>query len=341
MQCIIDATLEGSKTTTTTTANTIRCKISRESSPYKMPLWLEHQSFKREFVVRPQMTIQSALQNAFFRSNWNMMRDLLSQGAFINFRYGYEGDPLIFYCRSRKKVKELVEMGADINAQNYNGLTLLGNAIQQGWSLDSVSSLLEYGANVNCPASSYGYSPLGLVILHQPKNIKLLKLMLEYKANISASDTYLYLNIKISWKQMIVKYVVWNNLELDLVATIEVDEYLQACLEEISLMKQHIIYRSMSLYSYLKKNYKFRGNIESSLVLQKFRIYASVILEEMERVNLRVNQRKKLLNDLTAITVHDSGQARIGLNYDSTFIIAEFLNNVDLENLNIAFNNNN
>lgn len=271
--------------------------------------------------------LQIELEKAFFDCNWDLMRRLVKQGAFINYLYGSDGDPLLFYCKSVNMIKKLVNMGADINVKNEKGQNLLGHAIQQEWSINLVRFLLKRGAKVDSQGPM-GYSPLGLAVVH--KNLKLIKLMLQ--ANMNGADEYntlLRIPSDLNCKKMLIKYGVlnhnFNKLMRDTFSFPIANDYLEACIVEVELMKEEMLF-DFSLYDYLTKHKNFRLIEESSIDFGKFVIYEDIIRKKIQSEN----QRKLLLKKLDTVNVY-AGQMKI-LDYDSTCEIANFLDNEALKN---------
>ncbi|RDW85731.1 hypothetical protein BP5796_04056 [Coleophoma crateriformis] len=81
-------------------------------------------------------------------------------------------------------VKLLVEKGADINAADMNGRTLLYRASENG-HIDVVKLLLEKGADVNATDKN-GWTPLCTASQH--RHIDVVKLLLEMGADVNAAD---------------------------------------------------------------------------------------------------------------------------------------------------------
>lgn len=90
---------------------------------------------------------------------------------------------------SVKKIKTLLDFGANVNAQNKNGNTLLSMASKLG-AHEYVDSLLKRGANPNI--SVKGISPLMETALYliskgkEPQLIKTAQLLIENNANVNA-----------------------------------------------------------------------------------------------------------------------------------------------------------
>lgn len=152
----------------------------------------------------------------------------------------------------------------------------LANAVQQKKSLDVVRSLLKNGADVN-HLRPFQYSTLGLALQNEPKNIELIKLLLENKANINANDTFIYKNIDVNYKKIIIKYAVWNNLGLDYLVSNELDDYLEACIVEKELIRQ-MMRHMIDLFD-LNKNNNFRSTVPINL--RNFPIYEDILREKI------------------------------------------------------------
>lgn len=297
-------------------------------------------------------TLRRCLKQAFFEGDWCMARHLLGKGANINYRYGSHGETLLFYCNTTDQVKGLVELGADINAKNKNGQSLLGHAIRRYWSMDLIRLLLKYGAHVNAQGP-FGYSPLGLAVIHQAKNLELIELMMGYKANINGTDKYNKhkpMGDAMTNKncgKMLIKYGVLHNAENDCKKIVEkerekgnmcgfpeVDQYLEACIGEVAIMRQEFVNGKNNLCEFLNQSQNGRLHIDSTIDVSRFHIYKDLIQETIKRVTHRNN----LLKELNAVRVQTpSGQEMVRLDYDSIFEIADYLDNEDLQSLIGAF----
>ncbi|MDR0392169.1 MAG: ankyrin repeat domain-containing protein, partial [Planctomycetaceae bacterium] len=83
---------------------------------------------------------------------------------------------------SLDEVKELVELGADVNAKGRNGMTALHKYSSRGiYNLEIVKYLVSKGANVNAVKSDDGLTPLHLSILIIPLNNVSLKVPYDKK----------------------------------------------------------------------------------------------------------------------------------------------------------------
>lgn len=157
----------------------------------------------------------------------------------------------------------------------------LTNAIEEKQPVKNVRLLLENGADVN-HQKPFKYSNLGLAL--QYKNEELIKLLLQYKANINAYDQcFIYKNIDVYYKKIIIKYAVWNNLDLDFLLSNELDDYLEACIKETELIRQMMLH-IIDLFN-LNKNNNFRSmrRYRSTIPinLKNFPIYEDIIREKI------------------------------------------------------------
>eukprot|EP00490_Sorites_sp_Unknown_P019710 CAMPEP_0114669596 /NCGR_PEP_ID=MMETSP0191-20121206/38298_1 /TAXON_ID=126664 /ORGANISM="Sorites sp." /LENGTH=198 /DNA_ID=CAMNT_0001925561 /DNA_START=56 /DNA_END=652 /DNA_ORIENTATION=+ len=101
------------------------------------------------FKLRPNRTGMLATPEPAFKGD-KPQHPILDSGCTELMKAAYTGDT--------GKVKELVEKGADINAQDAFGWTAVRYAVRNR-QLDSVKTLLDLGADIN-QASKTGRTPL-------------------------------------------------------------------------------------------------------------------------------------------------------------------------------------
>lgn len=293
-------------------------------------------------------TLQKYLKQACFDGDWSMARHLLEKGANMNYRYDDDGQTLLFYCTTTNEIKGLMELGADINARNKTQQTPLGHAICKLWSIDLIRLLLKYGAHVNTQVL-LGFSPLTWAIVRLAK-LEIITLLLEYKANNNGTDQcnpLIFVLYDKNYAEVLIKYGVLQNAENDCKKIIklrrenmqevypEVDQYLEACIKEVTLMRRTPLNGNTNLYNFLNQSRNCRLHIGSSIDVNKFQVYKDVVQETIERAT----HRSILLKEMKAVCVHTaSGQKVIQLDFDSTFEIAVYLDNEDLQSLIRAFN---
>uniref|UniRef100_A0A182ZVU8 Uncharacterized protein n=1 Tax=Biomphalaria glabrata TaxID=6526 RepID=A0A182ZVU8_BIOGL len=109
----------------------------------------------------------------------------LKKGASLEDTDAYGCTALIASVKSRHRkmvLKYLLDMGADANRKNNNGLTALHIAAAKN-KFDCAETLLKYGADVNLKCNA-GRTPLHYAV----QNERLVKLFLEYQANVNATD---------------------------------------------------------------------------------------------------------------------------------------------------------
>jgi ankyrin repeat protein len=97
---------------------------------------------------------------------------LLSKGADVNADNTWQGPPLNIVCRRYKQ--ELLAHGANANARQNNGRTVLQIALYYG-DLRIVRMLLQHGADVHARGDFNG-TPLQTALrLHRPALVKMLR----------------------------------------------------------------------------------------------------------------------------------------------------------------------
>lgn len=293
--------------------------------------------------------LQKCLKKAFLYRDWTMAEHLVGKGAYINYRYESRGQTLLFCSATSEDIKALVKMGADINAKNKHGQSVLGYAIRACWSIDRIKLLLKYGANVNAHGP-YGCTPFEMAIQHQSP-LDLIKLMLEYGANINRSDKYNpYTPLGLAMvnrdcAKLLIKYGVLKGAADDCMKILqmerrnrkmfsfpEIDNYLEKCIQEVAQMKQ-VFLEKTTLYDFLNEPRNSRTQVES-IKVSTFHVYKDIIEDRIERAN----HRNKLLDKLYSVHVHTPlGNEMVRLDYDSLFEVAKYLDNDDLESIVKAF----
>lgn len=309
------------------------------------PLVVDRHSyaFYKERETSTSESLQKQFREAFSVGDWCKMEHLLSIGALINYRYDEDGQTLLSNCNTREAIIKLMELGADVNAKDKNGESVLYKAIYQNWSNNLVKTLLKYGAQVNVQGRAGCL--LVVALRSQNKNLPLIKLLLEHHANLDGVDKY-DTNKPLrnamwnrDYMKLLIKYGVLQNADTyckDFLSTEqersyipgydEMNHHLQACVEENVLMKKTILNNRLSLYDYLYKKYN-NGAQVYNIDIREFPIYGDIIQ--------KVVSRKILLNKLLIYVPSEPGP--IQLNYDCKLKIAAYLDIEDIQNVIEAF----
>lgn len=122
----------------------------------------------------------TALMSASTSSDFDLMKILLDHHADPNIRSNDEQTALIT-CFKREGIKMLLDAGADIEAKDNIGNTVLIQACHFGLANDAVKFLVNCGANVNAK-NNFGYTPL--MVSAEMGYADNVKLLLESGANI-------------------------------------------------------------------------------------------------------------------------------------------------------------
>ena len=113
----------------------------------------------------------------------SIARWLLDHGATATIPDGFDNTPLHFVAAvSPSLVKQMIELGANVNAKNQNGDTPLDSIITRG-SLAVIRVLLDHGAVVN----GSRVTTMSSEILHRNDRIKLL---LDRGVDVNAENVY-------------------------------------------------------------------------------------------------------------------------------------------------------
>ncbi len=105
-------------------------------------------------ATRFGMVSVTPLMLAAERGQLEILQVLLDAGVNVNEAttdHGYTA--LVFACNNADAVKVLLNAGADANAKNHSGVTVLMYAAMDG-DLGAVKALLDAGADVNTVAGS-------------------------------------------------------------------------------------------------------------------------------------------------------------------------------------------
>ena len=88
----------------------------------------------------------------FHNGSIEVIKELINAGADVNAQDNYDKTPLhmaVEQNRSIEVIKELIKAGADVNAKNEDSETPLHMATEQNRSIEVVKELIKAGADVN------------------------------------------------------------------------------------------------------------------------------------------------------------------------------------------------
>ncbi len=132
-------------------------------------------------ILQEFMSLQTESNQFSFESSL----DLVKLGASVDSKCNLTGKTLLIEAVSRHEVdvmNELIELGADVNIQDDDGLSCLMKASLSGFS-DTVIKLLDLGANPNLKSNVLGHTALMLVT--QGKKYDLMSALLDAGADIN------------------------------------------------------------------------------------------------------------------------------------------------------------
>jgi ankyrin repeat protein len=200
-----------------------------------------------------------------------------------------------------KRVKELLDQGANVNWVYSDGTTVLMQASQQG-NLDTVRFLLDRGANINAVANNRWTA---LMFACQQGNVEVVRLLLDRGAAVNSIDAYANNALKIAVGQGHIEVV---RFLLDRGANInEADRYGETLLMRSALagnlgMVRFLLDRGADIdinvsdvmgLTALMKAAGFRGHFETVLELLTFiPVTEHKAIQENVR-NLRIALKRK------------------------------------------------
>ncbi len=176
--------------------------------------------------------LDKLLLQSIQNDDFEQVKALIDQGANINLK-DPAGTPILHLTHNSDILKFLIQSGADVNATNADGYSLIyGHKTPR-----AIKLLVKYGAKVNVKSKD-GFSPLCLEVANNHldtakalldagadvnykichggtalffcKTIKMLKLLIEYGADINVKNDYGYMVIETTPHKEIAKYI--NNL---------------------------------------------------------------------------------------------------------------------------------
>ena len=126
---------------------------------------------------------------AIRKRNLKILKLLFKHNANANLKHMYGGTPLHYAVGYENGdiqiVKELLDNGADTDAQNRYQITPLIIALESK-RIDIAEALLAYGANINYPCNSGGRTVLHDMVFK--RDIEIIKFLLENGANVDSAS---------------------------------------------------------------------------------------------------------------------------------------------------------
>lgn len=123
-----------------------------------------------------------------------------------------------------ESVKQLLNLGANVNAKTWNGYSPLGEALS-GKSFNTAKFLIEKGADVNCKVIEYLGNDVGDYFITTPlsfacreKNLDMVKFLVDHGADVNAigEDNMSPLSYACYWEQVeAVKYLIDHGADVN------------------------------------------------------------------------------------------------------------------------------
>lgn len=132
------------------------------------------------------------MQNALKNNHYDLAKYLVSIGANINLFCNEEIIDLSKDSKNINKVKLLLNLGVNVDKQNYHGDTALMIACKYANinnNMDTIKLLLDHGANVNIK-NKFGKNALILagIYVNSGSNIETIELLLNYGSDYATRD---------------------------------------------------------------------------------------------------------------------------------------------------------
>ncbi|MFA6292053.1 MAG: ankyrin repeat domain-containing protein [Victivallales bacterium] len=128
------------------------CSSGHNGSTKMVELLLKHGA-----DINSNSKLESPLMGACKYSYYDIVKYLVEQGADINLTSGSKA-PALLYSDDKRIIELLVSKGADVNAKNLSGDTLLMSIVRNGKSVaekkESILFLVERGVNINATYQS-------------------------------------------------------------------------------------------------------------------------------------------------------------------------------------------
>ncbi|XP_071441724.1 putative ankyrin repeat protein RF_0381 [Hetaerina americana] len=270
-------------------------------------------------------------------------RLFLSYGAQVNGQDVSGSTPLMKAVRHNKGlevVRELLNHGANVNMQNCVGDTALNIAIRRGDFSSTaaiIHELLEHGADINIRNPASHNRGINTPLENAMSNPQCARLLIKMT---------LLKNFDKNYKD-IINLTLYNSWAVFM----ELSNFLEDCIREVTQMKADKINESLSLYEFMitKKlnteamlstdEYLKKINDEVIFILNStnYHAYHDLISDKI-RLGLRDVTRETLCNGLKIYTGSDKRVrgGRVVLDYYSAHHVAKYLSNEDLFNLKIA-----
>ncbi|KAJ8673859.1 hypothetical protein QAD02_005121 [Eretmocerus hayati] len=277
--------------------------------------------------------LQSVLRRFNYRSSeisTDTVRFLIDNGADVMARDAFLNTPLhcMKHCFNKDVMELLIDHGAQINAVNVLGETVLFHACRVLDTTKKIKFLLKHGADINIE-NDQGYTPLTdtctLLMNTGYSHDKVILTLLKHVKKLEVAGLHVSVKNTEMYAEFLDSYDVSKYDEL---------AFEEECLKEIELMKNIRINQYTTLYSimfktsnqmaYLSRNATFHEITDSNDFESKFPNYGYLV---------KLQQKKGFARELLLEKCTKSLCSMVKFSSEYAEKILDYLDDIDLKNI--------